>query len=159
MFDPETQAFLESGCGLLVATVSADGEPHATRGWGLDVARRSVRRLALRLLLDADDERTLEHVADGGAVAITAANVADAALHAAQGASAGPRRRQPRATRSGSTATSRDFHADVEVTDDVPWETFERFFPGGYVACIVERRTSVRPDTRSRAPGRGRDRR
>ena len=49
----------------------------------------------------------------------------------------------------------REFHADVEVTDRVPWETFERFFPAGYVACLVERRRDVRPDARARAPGRG----
>ena len=57
MFDPETRAFLESGCGLLVATVSADGAPHAARGWGLDVLDVGPPA-RLRLLLDADDERT-----------------------------------------------------------------------------------------------------
>ena len=74
MFDPETQAFLHSGCGLLVATVSRDGEPHATRGWGLDIVELGPPTV-VRVLLDADDERTLEHAAAGGAMAITAANV------------------------------------------------------------------------------------
>jgi len=29
VLDPETTAFVESGCALIVGTVAADGEPHA----------------------------------------------------------------------------------------------------------------------------------
>ena len=102
MFDPETQAFLHSGCGLLVATVSPDGEPHATRGWGLDIVELGPPAV-VRVMLDADDERTLEHVVAGGAVAITAANVLTLRSLQLKGRS---RASTPRAPSSGSTATS-----------------------------------------------------
>ncbi|MET0902594.1 MAG: pyridoxamine 5'-phosphate oxidase family protein [Acidimicrobiales bacterium] len=133
MFDPETQAFLHSGCGLLVATVSPDGEPHATRGWGLDIVELGPPAV-VRVLLDADDERTLEHAAAGGAVAITAANVLTL------------RSLQLKGWSQGLDAASsvervdryvRAFHHDVELTDRVSWDTFKSFFPSTYVACIV----------------------
>jgi Pyridoxamine 5'-phosphate oxidase len=135
VFDPETRAFLESGCGLLVATVSADGEPHASRGWGLDVVELGSPTV-VRVVLDADDERTLEHVAAGGAIAITAANVLTL------------RSLQLKGRADGLDATSpvdpervdryvRQFHADVELTDRVTWATFQTFFPASYVTCVV----------------------
>ncbi len=135
MFDPEMQGFLQSGCGLLVATVSADGEPHATRGWGLDVVELGPPAL-VRVLLDADDDRTLEHVAARGAVAITAANVLTLRSLQLKGRSQGLDAASLGDPERGDRYV-RQFHADVEVTDRVPWETFERFFPASYVACVV----------------------
>src|SRR5690348_15035388 len=63
-------AFLESGCSTIIGTVDRDGAPHAGRAWGLDVEGDD-----LRVLIDAHDELTVQHLADLGAVAITAANV------------------------------------------------------------------------------------
>jgi hypothetical protein len=133
LFDPETRAFLHSGCGLLVATVSADGEPHATRGWGLDIVELGPPAV-VRVMLDADDERTLENAAAGGAVAITAANVLTLRSLQLKGRSRGldaasPVERVDRYIRA--------FHRDVETTDHISWETFQLFFPASYVACLV----------------------
>jgi hypothetical protein len=70
-FDPEQMAFLESGCALIVAAVSADGVPLATRGWGLDVQGPAT----VRLLLDADEVVLLDDLRSRGRVAVTACNV------------------------------------------------------------------------------------
>ena len=73
MLEPETAAFLETGCALIVGTVATDGEPLAARGWGLTVLDPS--RVTVRLLLDVADITTIEHLAAGGAVAVTSADV------------------------------------------------------------------------------------
>ena len=73
MFDEAVQAFLRTGCALIVATVDDDGEPRASRGWGVDVVSHDPP--SVRLLVDADDEVTLEQLAGGRSVALTAASV------------------------------------------------------------------------------------
>jgi hypothetical protein len=135
VFDPETRAFLESGCGLLAATVSADGEPHAARAWGLDVVELGPPAL-VRLVLDADDERTLEHVAGGGAIAITAANVLTLRSLQLKGRAEGLDAANP-VDQERVDRYLRQFHHDVETTDRVTWETFQTFFPASYVGCVV----------------------
>src|SRR6187549_661846 len=74
VFDPDTRAFLESGCALIVGTGGPDGAPHAGRGWGLELLD-GLSSGRLRLLLDAEDERSIAHIADGGPIAVTATNV------------------------------------------------------------------------------------
>jgi len=116
--------------------VSPDGEPYASRAWGLDVLEVGPPA-RVRLLLDAEDERTLEHVAAGGAIAITAANVLTLRSMQLKGRSQGL---------DGAASTDRarvdryvrEFHADVEATDHVTWELFQQFFPVDCVACLVD---------------------
>ncbi len=136
MFDSETRAFLESGCGLLVGTVSLDGEPYASRGWGLDVLDVGPPAL-VRLMLDAEDERTLEHVSAGGAIAITAANVLTLRSMQLKGRARGMDSATPD-DRARVERYVREFHADVEATDFVTWELFQQFFPVDCVACLVD---------------------
>ena len=136
LFDPETQAFLESGCGLLVATVSPDGEPHASRGWGLDVLDVGPPA-RVRLMLDAEDARTLEHVGAGGAIAITAANVLTLRSMQLKGRALGLDAAAPDDLERVERYV-REFHADVEATDYVTWELFQQFFPVDCVPCLVE---------------------
>ena len=93
-------------------------------------------RRSSALLLDADDERTLEHVAAGGAVAITAANVLTLRSLQLKGRSLGLDAANP-ATRSGSTATSAPSTPTSRPPTACSWETFELFFPASYVACLV----------------------
>ena len=136
MFDPETQAFLESGCGLIVATVSGEGEPHAARAWGLDLLEPGPPA-RMRLLLDPDDERTIAHAASRGAIAVTGANVLTLRSMQLKG------RAVEVAVASPDDAARADryiraFYADVEATDRVPWERFEHFLPAGYVTCTIE---------------------
>ncbi|HEX4821221.1 MAG TPA: pyridoxamine 5'-phosphate oxidase family protein [Acidimicrobiales bacterium] len=130
MLSAETKDFLESGCALIVATVSSSGEPFATRGWGLFV----IDEGRVRLLLDERDERALADLRHGGRVAITAAHVPT--LHSLQ--------MKGRFVRS-EPADDRDrqkvmdycdnFFTDIENTDGQPRRLLERLVPEGYVAC------------------------
>jgi hypothetical protein len=74
--EPETIAFLEGGNALIVATVTADGEPAASRGWGLTLLSDDCPEGFVcrgRLLLDASDERAIDNAETVGAIAVTAA--------------------------------------------------------------------------------------
>ena len=73
MLERETIAFLESGCGVVVGTVGADGAPHASRGWGITVV--STDPTEVRLLLDADDTVAAYYLAATGNVAVTAGDI------------------------------------------------------------------------------------
>lgn len=134
MLETETTAFLESGCALLVGTVSPDGEPHAGRAWGLDVL--SDEPLRVRVLLDIDDVTTVEHAAAGGAIALTATSVRT--LHSVQlkgwatsvEADAGDPDRAERYIA--------EFFHDIQDTDGTKKDLLDRFVPIGYLGCTVE---------------------
>jgi hypothetical protein len=136
LFDQETRTFLESGCALIVGTVSADGEPHAGRAWGLDVLVPGARP-QVRVLLDAGDPPTIEHAADGGAIAITATSVRTLRSVQLKGRSLGV---AVAATGDGARAQRfiDAFFADIQETDGTDPALLERFVPIGYVACSVE---------------------
>ena len=139
VFDPETRAFLESGCGLLVGTVSADGEP--ARGPGLGPGRRSSsgRRPACACCstpTTSARSSTWPRAAPSRSPRPTCSRCARCS---SRGERTGSRRRHPRTTRTGRRATSREFLADVAGhRSTCPGSSFERFFPAGYVACLVE---------------------
>jgi len=136
VFDEETRAFLEGGCGLIVGTVAADGAPHAARGWGMAVLDVGPPAL-VRLLLDSDDERTIAHVLDGRAIAVTATDVMTLRSIQLKGRALSPEVLSPEDVARG-TRYVEAFFADVHAADKVPWERFERFMPDGYVACTFE---------------------
>jgi hypothetical protein len=136
VFDEETTALLASGCALIIGTVAADGEPHAGRGWGLHLLEDGeVARL--RLLLDVGDERTVEHAAAGGALAVTATSVRDLRSVQLKGRSTGIEvaGRQDLDRAEGYTDA---FFADIHETDGTSYDLLRRFVPLGYVACAVE---------------------
>ena len=136
MFDPETQTFLESGCALIVGTVGPDGAPHAGRGWGLELLDGDPGP-RFRLLLDIEDERTIEHLADGGAIAVTATNVLTLRSIQLKGRATGPEAATPDDHRRAQRYIER-FFADAHTVDQTPWTRFEAVLPAGYVACTVE---------------------
>jgi hypothetical protein len=136
VFDEETRAFLESGCGLIVGTVSPDGAPHAGRGWGLDVLEVGPPA-RLRLLLDVDDEGTIGNVAAGAAIAVTATNVKTLRSIQLKGRAIGPEVLAPDDQARGDRYVEA-FFADVEAVDGVPRERFEHFMPSGLVVCTFE---------------------
>jgi hypothetical protein len=136
VFDEETRAFLESGCGLIVGTVAADGAPHAARGWGMDVLDVGPP-VRLRLLLDADDERCIAHVVDGGAIAVTATHITTLRSIQLKGRALGPEVLTPADVERADRYVEA-FFAAVHAADSVPWERFERFMPDGYVVCTFE---------------------
>lgn len=69
LFDPATTTFLSSGCSLIVGGLTGDGEPFATRGWGIRVLDPDEGRL--RLVVGSADLARLERAA----LAVTGADV------------------------------------------------------------------------------------
>jgi hypothetical protein len=133
VFNAETAAFLESGCALIVGTVDAEGEPRATRAWGLRV--RGADRAQVRLLLDDRDTITLERLP--GPIAITGADVRT--LHSVQ--LKGRVMAVEPATDADSEMADRfrdDFFGAIAETDGTPRWKPERLTPPGYVAVLVE---------------------
>lgn len=133
MFGPDDVAFLERGTAFIVGTVSADGAPHASRGWGMDV----LGDAQVRLLLDADDDGALANVAATGVIAITAADVRT--LHSTQmkgrvvGVEAGDEADAARARRFCD-----QLFCDIQETDNTPYETLEHMVPSSYAVCLVD---------------------
>src|SRR5690348_4732178 len=70
---PETTAFLEGGCALIVGSVGADGAPTAARGWGLTVLSREEGEC--RLLLDAEETISVDKLLETRVIAVTAGDV------------------------------------------------------------------------------------
>jgi len=133
----ETVAFLEGGCALIVGTVAADGQPRATRGWGLTVLPGSdPDELSVRLLLDGDDPVARENLAATAVIAITAGNVRT--LHSTQlkGRSVGiEEATDPDRERADRYVEA--FVSDIVAVDRTPRELIVRMVPSGIVACTV----------------------
>ena len=136
MLDDETRAFLEGGCALLVGTVADDGAPHAGRGWGMAVLEAGPPARC-RLLLDADDERTLAHVAGGGRIAVTATSVLTLRSMQLKGRSVGPEVATPEDEVRAARYVE-EFFGHVHEVDGVAWDVFEAILPSGHVACVFE---------------------
>jgi len=69
-FATELMTILETGAGLVVGTVSADGEPRADRAWAASVVDAESRRL--RFVMSADDPAVFENL-QSGSVSLTGA--------------------------------------------------------------------------------------
>jgi hypothetical protein len=132
VLDADKAAFLQGGCALIVATVSPDGEPYATRGWGLTLLPDD----AVRLLLAADDAVTIGLAAAGGALAVTAADVRTLRSVQLKGQAVGV---EPAATDDTARAARYcdAFFTDIEETDGTPRAQCDRLMPAGYVACTI----------------------
>lgn len=136
MFDPETTAFLESGSALIVGTTDAEGAPHAGRAWGLEVLAPGPPA-RLRLLLDSDDERTIEHAAAHGAIAVTATSVRTLRSTQLKGrvlaVEAASTEADDRAQRYLDS-----FFTDIIETDGTDPALLAAFAPIGFVPCVIE---------------------
>ena len=130
MLSAETKDFLESGCALIVATVSSSGEPFATRAWGMFVLGEGH----VRLLLQETDTRPLEDLHASGRVAITATHVPT--LHSMQMKGRFVRS-EPADDRDAEKAAQycENFFTDIERTDGQSRRLLERMVPDSYVAC------------------------
>lgn len=71
-FDPTRIAMLAAGSGLIVGSVTLDGDPHAVRAWSARILDPPGRRI--RIAVAADDPLTVPSI-DGRSVAVTAADV------------------------------------------------------------------------------------
>jgi hypothetical protein len=131
---PETTTFLEGGCSLIVGTVGADGQPTATRGWGLTVLARDG--IDCRLLLDAGATRAQDDLRATGVIAVTAADVPT--LYALQlkgvllGIEPGNAADDERAVDFAAA-----FFGDVHATDGTDLAVLQQLFPGEFVAAVV----------------------
>ena len=134
MSDAATAEFLEGGCALIVGTVGPGGEPYATRAWGVNLLAADVS--AVRVLLDANDRRSLDDVGGGGRIAITAADVPTLRSVQLKGRCTGvePGTDQDRAR---AERYAEAFFADVERTDGTPRHLLERLLPFDFAACTV----------------------
>jgi hypothetical protein len=135
VFGTETARFLESGCALIVGTVGADGDPYATRGWGLDIVSDQDARI--RILIDASDSVTLDRLSSGGGVAITGTDVPTLRSVQVKGRAL----LVEDATEADRARAGRFcdvFFTDVVETEGTPRELLDRLEPADYMACLVE---------------------
>ena len=133
VFDAPTAGFLEGGCALIIGLVDDDGEPYATRGWGLDVL--TERRV--RVLLAAEDEGALTRVASGAAVAVTACDVPTLRSMQLKGRSLGLEvATDEDRMRAGRYVEA--FFTDITHVDRMPRHLVEQLEPAGYVPLIIE---------------------
>ena len=71
-FASELMAMIDSGAGLIVGTVSAEGEPRADRAWAAVVLDEQGRRV--RFVMSADDPAVVRNL-EAGSVSLTGAQV------------------------------------------------------------------------------------
>jgi hypothetical protein len=71
-FASELMAMIDSGAGLIVGTVSDEGEPRADRGWAAAVLDEQGRRV--RFVMSADDPAVVRNL-EAGSVSLTGAEV------------------------------------------------------------------------------------
>jgi hypothetical protein len=134
VIDGQAAGLLKSRYALIVAIVNEEGEPYATRGWGLTWLPEHPGRV--RLMLDARDCGLLSDPPASQAIAITAAD--PRTLHAVQ-----------LKGRAGlaEPATSDDraevgrycdaFFGVVAEVDGIDRRLLERLVPEEFVACVV----------------------
>ena len=135
MLDDAAVAFLVGGCALIVGTVSPDGEPFVTRGWGLTVDVGS-EPLTARLLLAAEDTRALELLEAGGRIEYTGTDVPTLRSLQVKGRSV---RVEPATDddRERAKRYADAFFEDVVSVDRHAPDALARLLPLDYVAVIV----------------------
>ncbi len=135
-FATELVTILETGAGLVVGTVSADGWPRADRAWAASVIDVDGRRL--RLVMSADDPAVVDSL-QSGTVSLTGAEVSTYQSVQLKG--------RPLVVEAPTAADvelarlqSERFFAAVHRTDGNPVESLRRMLPHRMVAVemIVE---------------------
>ena len=141
MFEPEIATFLGGGRAFIVATVGDANEPHATRGWGLELVDGpridGGRSRRVRLLLDADDVCALEHVRSGRRIAITGADVRTLRSVQLKGRAVGLEDAGPD-DEARAARYCDDFFGDITAIDGIERGVLERLVPSRYAACAVD---------------------
>ncbi len=130
MLTSELATFLESGCGLIVGTASSTGEPHASRGWGLDTLDAG----RVRVLLRSDDPVLLDDLTANHSLAVTGADVRTLRSVQLKGqmAAIGP---ASEADNARSARYCRDFFSAIQEMDGISIALLERLVPSGLVSC------------------------
>jgi hypothetical protein len=132
---PDLVSFLESGCGLIIATVRPDGGPRAARAWGVDVVDASIGRI--RVLLGLDDPELLDDLAERGAIAVTGADVVTLRASQVKGRVTGlvP---ATDADRERSARFREAFFQAIIELDGTPRALLDRMVPDDLIVAEVE---------------------
>lgn len=133
MIDSELAAFAADGRALIVGAVATDGEPHATRGWGLVVDDDGTPAI----LLDGDDRRVQECLAPGRPLAVTAADVRTLESVQFKGTALGVEPPLPSDTEVVDHFIER-FFGDIVATDGTDPDVLHRVVPSRFVRCRFE---------------------
>lgn len=134
MVGEATAGLLGGGCAIIVGAVLDDGEPYASRGWGLTLLPGVPARA--RLLLAADDDVGVAALAPGRAIAVTAADVPSLRSVQVKGRSLGV----TPATDDDRARAARfvdGFFGDIVRTDGTSRRVLDRLIPADYVACTL----------------------
>jgi hypothetical protein len=134
VLSPETAAFLESGCALIVGSADVGNEPHAARGWGVNVLSRDP--MEVRLLIDADDPVTIENLSTSGKIAVTGADVPSLRSVQFKGTVSAIEPATD-ADRARASRYADDFFGDIGRVDGTPRRLLDRLMARDFVACIV----------------------
>jgi hypothetical protein len=135
VFEPQTRTFLEGGCALIIGTVSRDGEPHATRGWGLDVIGSDPD--TVQIVVDADDSVAIANLQPGATLATTGGDVRTLQSVQVKGTVVtAPVQSDDLELRVQQYCDA--FFRDVEEVDGTPRAKLERIVPRRFAALVVE---------------------
>ncbi len=135
MIEAEVARFLEGGCALIVGSVDAEGQPHATRGWGLDVLDPTTGRL--RLLLPVEDATTIANLsAPDAAIAVTGADVTSFRSVQIKGQVESLEPGGPGDHERAFRFYDR-FFEDIHRTDGTPRQMTDLMIPSGYVVGVI----------------------
>ena len=133
MLDETTAAFLLSGCSLIVGGLTPDGEPFATRGWGV---RLTAEEATVRVVVGVADLERLEVARGTGRIAVTGADVPTLRSVQLKG--------EVRAVdaldehdRTQHHSFCDQFFADVHRTDGTARHLMERLVPADLAVLVV----------------------
>jgi hypothetical protein len=153
VLDERTRAFLCDRAALIVGFVGPDGRPRAARGWGLAIPDDDP---ALgRLLLEEREVPFLEHLAPGGMIAVTAADVISLRSIGLKGPveAVGPADQHDI---DHHLVHCNRFFDDIEATDHTPRHLLDHCRPGT-LAAVTVRTTQVYDQSPGPAAGRSLD--
>jgi hypothetical protein len=134
VYNPDTVADLGPGFAIIVATTGPDGEPFASRGWG--IAASLTNGADFRVFLDATDTPTLANVANHGPIAITCGDVRTLRSRQLKGRALSVEPPTPE-DRAFVRQHCDDFIAAVVEADSSTADQVEWLVPADYVACLV----------------------
>ena len=127
-----TATFLEGKAAMIVGVVGADGAPVATRAWALAVLDAADGRV--RLVLDAADAAPFAHLAGGGMLALTAADVPTLDSRQIKGLVDGFEPATPEDLERVDGHSHKVF-TDISIIDQIPYDLIARIKPRSFIAC------------------------
>lgn len=118
---------------MVVGTVGTDGEPHAQRAWGCSV----VDDTTVRVLLDATDDTLRDHVADGGRIAVTSADIRTLRSVQCKGRVLAVEETPTAADLDRCEQHNDELFTAILETDHYPRALSERMVPPAYLVVVV----------------------